>query len=351
MAQYSSELLKKEDEGMYTEFLQKHSHYLEHTLHWREILQKNFSFTPLHLVAKNEMGEIKALLPLFEAKSVLFGKRIVSTPYSMYTEIIAEEQEAAQKLYHHARKLAVERNANYLEIRSKQEIPALEKAGFTVKKDFTNFYLDLRQGLEEIWKQFPRSLRMGIKKAVKEGLTIREDNSKSGLDILYRLFLNTRKYRGVPAYPYQMFEDIMSSFSKEAKILVVEQNGTPVVAGLFYFYNDTVRYAYVGARHEESVSSMKPYYLLLWEAIKTASRKGYATLDYGGATPATNDGGLYAFKEQWSNKRAVINSYFSLNKSKTIPDQNTFTLASTVWKKIPLPIIKAVSPLVIKQFV
>ena len=119
------------------------------------------------------------------------------------------------------------------------------------------------------------------------------------------------------------------------------------------FYNDMVRYAYVGARHEDSVSSMKPYYLLLWEAIKIGCREGYAIMDYGGATQFTNDGGLYAFKEQWSDKKIAISSYFYLNKSKTLPDVNksAFTLASKVWKKMPLSAVKALSPFAIKQFV
>lgn len=355
MTNYFAEILKPEDEEEYIKFLQKQDYLIEHTSKWGNILEKNFAFTPLYLIVKNEAGEIKAALPLFEAKSFLFGKRIVSTPYTIYTGLISENREAAEIILEAAQELTKDKKAQYLEIRSAKKIFGIEEKCFLLKKDLTNFYLNLNQNLEDIWKNFPKSIRSGIKKAQKNGLVIRESRSNSDLDLFYRLFLNTRKYRGVPAYPYQMFKDILENFPEETKIFIVEKEKEPLVAGIFYFYNKKVRYAYVGARHENDISLMRPYHLLLWEVIKFSQQNGFKVINFGGATKLTNDGGLYSFKEQWSSKQIETFTYFYLNKAKKIPNTSTnskkFQTVSKIWNKMPLLLIKHISPWAIRQFV
>src|SRR3989344_7414997 len=88
----------------------------EYTLEWKEIIQKNFHFTPYYLLGKDDDGKIIGVLPLFKAVSI-FGKRFVSTPYAIFTGILANDEETAKELLLFAKRLARQQQVDFLELR------------------------------------------------------------------------------------------------------------------------------------------------------------------------------------------------------------------------------------------
>lgn len=351
------EQLKTTDEEKYNYFIKEHHNIaaFEHTLPWRNILQHNFGFIPYFLVHKNSAEKIDGILPLFKAKSI-FGTRFVSTPYAITTGIIAENKLVEEELVSSAKELCVKEKASFVEIREKTEKNYI---GYKKNNAVFNFSLQLSHNADEVWKKLPKgSVRWGIKKAQNSGLTWNYGNSSKELDSFFQLFLKTRKHRGVPGYPYKYFHDIIKTFGNDARIYLAKKDQQPIAAIFLIYYQKEVRYAFAGATYDKELLNLQPYHLILWEAIKDACAHNYQIFNFGGATQTTNDGGLYEFKRKWSDKIEAAHLYFyDLKQSKIgfpkISNPNTLLLkvAGKIWQKLPLPIIKFISPYIIKQFV
>ena len=224
-----------------------------------------------------------------------------------------------------------------------------------MKKKVFNFSLNLTPNLEEIWKKLPKSsVRWGIKKAQSSNLSWSCGHSELDLNQFYKMFLQTRKIRGVPAYPYSYFKDIIEHFKEKVCIYTAYLSNKPVASIFLIKHKKEVRYAFAGAIHKKEIMQLQPYHFLLWEAIKDACKEGFTKFNFGGATLDTNDGGLYEFKKKWADEIVEIPSYFYLNRIKVLPmneNKFMFKLATIVWKRLPLSWINFLSPFVIKQFV
>ena len=333
----------------------------EYTYEWIKIISNSFGFMPYVLISRGEQSEINGVLPLFKARSI-FGTRLVSTPYAVQTPIIAQNNVAYINLLRSAVELTRSENVDYLEIRGEplnfsQELPERD-TDFIIKmvrhQTAFNFSLPLKNNPEEILKMLPKSsIRWGIKKAQNSSLVIRKGKSPQEVSEFYKLFLNTRKIRGVPGYPLFFFQDIVQHFNENCRIYLAVHQGKPVAAIFLIYHQKEVRYAFAGAVHDHSMMQLQPYHLLIWEAIKDASREGYTIFNFGGATQEANEGGLYEFKRKWSEQITPVVSSFYFHKNKKITCHNSllFSFASSCWKHLPLWLIKRIDHYVIRQFV
>jgi serine/alanine adding enzyme len=347
------ELLQSKDFKLYELFIiNNDSCSFEHTLLWQKILFKNFGFKPYCIVSK-EFDKINGSLVLLKAKSI-FGTRFVSTPYSIYTNILADNEKIKNSLIEYAKNITMTHNASFLELREELSDNNFKSYGFVESKEVYNFSLELCKDIEKVWKKLPKgSVRWGIKKANKSGLTFRKGNGHDDLKIFYKLYLNTRKFRGVPGYPFSYFCDIVRGFSNDVQIYTAYLNDKPIASIFLIYYKNEMRYAFSGTIHDKKYLKMQPYHLVFWQAIKEACLKGYKIFNLGGATLQTNCGGLYGFKKKWSDKVLVVNNYFYLNKIDNVPKTNKFIykVAGGVFKRLPLVVIDKLGGKLIKQFV
>ncbi len=352
----------------------------EYTINWSKILSTSFGFKPYLLISRGKQHEINGVLPLFKAKSI-FGTRLVSTPYAVQTPIIAQNSATYRNLLRFAIELVKTEDLDYLEIRGEPEIIIPEESylkdttslnatstdqesnnltgddpitKLVQRQNVYNFLLPLNSGPQEIWKKLPKSsIRWGIKKAQNSSLTIRKGRSLQEISAFYKLFLNTRKRRGVPGYPLSYFQDIVERFAENSRIYLAEHQGKPIAAIFLLYHKKEVRYAFAGALHDRSLIQLQPYHLLIWEAINDACREGYSTFNFGGATVETNDGGLYEFKRKWSEQITPVVSSFYFHKESKQTEANSplFKIASRCWKHFPSWFIKRIDQYVIRQFV
>ena len=339
-------------EEEYSKYVQEHPQAtFEHLLMWRNLISNHFSFVPYYLVKKNDTGIVEGILPLFKARG-LFGTRFVSIPYAVSAGILSNSIETTQELISFAKELTKKEKADYLEIRDLKDLDQTILSN-NQKKVFS-FSLSLSSNIEEIWKKLPKgSIRWGIKKAQRSGLTSEFGNNEDIFHEFYALFLNTRKHRGVPAYPASYLKDFLDKFEDNARIYIARHNQKPVAAILMLYYKTEMRYAFAGSVTDRSILQMQPYHLLMWDAIHDACKRGYTTFNLGGATATTNDGGLYEFKKKWADQIIETPSYFYSQHGKSIPHDDTALIkfASFCWKKMPLSVVRKLSPVVIRQFV
>ncbi len=355
-------ILNHKEEQEYTDYIAGCAvATFEYTYDWIKIISDSFGFKPYILISRGEKDEIDGVLPIFKAKSI-FGTRLVSTPYAVQTPIIAQNTMAYRALLHSAVEIVRSENVDYLEIRGEpsnfsqnllgKEISSTNK--IVQRQTAFNFSLPLSADPEEILRRLPKSsIRWGIKKAQSSSLTIRKGKSPEEVSDFYKLFLNTRKVRGVPGYPLIYFQDIVRRFNEKSCIYIAEYHGKPVAAIFLIYHQKEVRYAFAGAVHNRAMMQLQPYHLLIWEAIKDACRDGYTTFNFGGATEEANDGGLYEFKRKWSEQITPVVSSFYFHNNQKITNHHSplFNIASSCWKRLPLWLIKRIDPYVIRQFV
>lgn len=339
-------------ENEYSKYVQEHPQAtFEHLLVWRNLIRDHFGFVPYYLIKKNEEGIVEGILPLFKARG-LFGTRFVSIPYAVSAGILSNSIETTMELISFAKELTQKEKADYLEIREQKELKQTILLDYD-KKVFS-FSLSLCSNIEEIWKKLPKgSIRWGIKKAQRSGLTSEFGNNEDLFREFYALFLNTRKHRGVPAYPANYLKDCLDKFGNNARIYIARHKNKPIAA-IFLLYNkEEMRYAFAGSVTDRKILQMQPYHLLMWDAICDACKRGYTQFNLGGAMASTNDGGLYDFKKKWADKIIENPSYFYSRNNKIIPHDDTALIkfASTCWRKMPISLVRKLSPLVIRQFV
>lgn len=421
---YLVELLQEKDFIAYSNFLKNSPDALyEHSLAVRELISKHFKFEPYYLIAKGEEDAVVGALPLFKAKSWLEGTRYVSLPFFPFGGVIGKNNNIKRVLLEAAKKMS--RNAKFLEIRQRQPFEEAEDttetketkrtsaSDFVKQSPITDFLIDLKNSEEEMLASLPKDVRYDIRKAQKNNLKVvivdqeslsarkmplvrlsRDQQNrnvllddcisaqKKQLDDFYSVYLNTRKKRGVPAWPYGLFADALkncrtavavayleqengeknclrlkdnlklSSNSKKSLRQKLQKSQKPVAAAFLFFEKEMIEYAFAGTDYR--YNKISPYYLLLWEILRYGIAQKYKTLDLGGSTKEMNDGNMHAFKKKWATRTQEIPYYFYAADEKNIPSlQKAFglyRLYGKLWSLLPKTVIRWISPIIIRQF-
>ena len=350
-------LMKESDHTKYGLFLKNHPDSLfEHSLAVRDLIQKHFKFTPKYLVAIDDMLKIQGILPLFEAKSFVEGKRLVSIPFFPFGGILADTVEIKKQLIDAAIKMADD--YLFLEIRQRgglnSEIETSLKdqypENFAKQTPITDFFIDFHQSLEDTWSNLHPVIRKHIKKATNNNLKFEIKNDNESLEIYYDLYLNTRKKRGVPAWPKAIFSQALKTTN--SKIAIIYKDDQAIVAGFFHFHGKEILYGFSGADY--SKLHLRPYFLLVWKMIQYGFKHGYTHIDYGGSSKQLNDGKLTEYKERWCNREEEIPYYYYAKNPKNLPNLDSslsmYKLYGKVWSKLPKSVINLISPPIIRQF-
>src|SRR5262245_36518573 len=105
---------------------------------WRDAVFRTFGFERLDLVAERG-GEIRGVFPLALVKNPLVRPFLLSIPFAVYGGIVAETAEAERALLGAAERIAREKRAAYVEIRSRDPIDY----GLPEKDLYVTFVRDL----------------------------------------------------------------------------------------------------------------------------------------------------------------------------------------------------------------
>src|SRR3989338_4540027 len=350
MEEYNINILEEKDRDRYRQFLKncKEAHY-GHSLEIRDLIVSNFKFKPLYLIAKLK-EEIVGALPLFEAQSIIEGKRLVSIPYFPFGGVIGESNECKKELLEKAKELS--KQVKYLEIRQNYELEDSLMEGLVRQAPITDFFLNFKKTKEETFNSLDKRVRYDIRRAEKNNLQVKLGNEKKLLNDFYTVYLHTKKKRGVPAWPYDLFKEALVKCDTLVGIVYFEEK--PIAGGFFFLEkkHKNIEYGFGGVNYK--YNPLCPYYALLWKVIEYGIDQNYLKLEFGGTTKEINDGDLYAFKERWCDEKKDIPYYFYAQKEENIPQLKSsfklYKIYGKIWSLLPKFIIKIISPIVMRQF-
>lgn len=176
--------------------------------------------------------------------------------------------------------------------------------------------LDLTLSEAELLAQMKPKGRYNIKLAEKKGVKIIEiDAEKStkswnidkGVSAFYKLLSETTSRDNFAGHQEEYYEKMLVILGADrCKLYLAEYEGV-IIAGLIVtFFKDTAIY-YFGASGNQHRNVMAPY-LLQWQAIREARKRGLKFYDFLGVAPlnAGKDhawAGVTEFKEKFGGKR------------------------------------------------
>lgn len=344
-------LLEDMEEDSYCDFVNSNpDSTIYHTLEWKSIIEETYRYVPFYVIAKEE-ERIVGILPLFQVKSVFFGNRIVSLPFSHFVNVLFETDEILNQMLAFAKELVVRKKANFLEVKHGFVLP--ESSGLIESKHMFNSVLDLSKSLDELWSDLDtKSTRWGVKRAQKSNLEILTSETIGDYRHFYELELETRKKQGSPPYSFSFFENIFQYLNKsQRKLLLVSFEGR-IIAGIIILYHKRQAvYGYSASVNDKELLRKQPTNLLLWTAISQANRDGYQSFDFG--TTPTHNKGLLRFKSGWGTEDIRIPYYYFLNGVEKIPviDRTTrkIKILNGILKRTPIPILKVIGPYILRQ--
>lgn len=184
----------------------------------------------------------------------------------------------------------------------------LKQKGFvnapTHNQDAENcLLLPLDMSLDDIFKNFRKTTRNLIRRAEKEEVLIKKTTKQSDFLVFLQLYNETA--RREKFVPHQGIENEFELFKKidSVVLFIGYHKGVPQAASLIVFYGKQAVY-----HHSGSIKSGVPVnYLLQWEAIKEAKRRGCKYYNFWGVSPLNNSRhpwrGLTTFKEGFGGER------------------------------------------------
>jgi len=138
------------------------------------------------------------------------------------------------------------------------------------------FKIDISKGEEELLAEMKPKTRYNIRLADRKGVIIKE--GKEYIDEFLRLVKLTSKRQGIVPHSDDYYRKMIDI--QNVKLCVAEFEGKIIAANLMFFYGETITYLH-GASDNNYRNVMAPF-LLQWQAILDAKKKGCLFYDFGG---------------------------------------------------------------------
>jgi hypothetical protein len=307
-----------------------------HTSSWAKVLAESYNYNPLYFTII-ENNRLLCLIPLMEINSMLTGRRGVSLPFSDYCQSICDNKESFCEIIKNQICYGKESYWKYIEWRGDQT--------YFKESPPASFYslhiIDLAKNENKILSSFRDSTKRNINKAYRKGINIRIGSSLGAIKAYYRLHCITRKYHGLPSQPWSFFIKIHEHvLIKKKGIVVLGFYKNKPVAGAVCFHFGTRAIFKYGACNRK-YQKFRPNNLVMWKAIQWYKKNGFEKFSLG-KTALTNSG-LLQYKEGWRGKKRIVNYYrYDLLKNDFVRNNNNPHIITSLFRKLPLPLLNIV---------
>jgi len=314
-----------------------------HLAGWANVFKQAFGHETRYLTADTG-GEIVGILPLVIFKTRFLRRFAVSLPFVNYGGIVADTPEAERALVEAAIAETKAARGEHLEMRHTRRLfPSLPS-----KQHKVAMVLPLEDSEEGQWKALDRKIRNQVRKAEKSELRATQGGIEL-VDPFYDVFARNMRDLGTPAYGKPWFQQILATFPDNARIFCVWLGDQPVAASYVFWHGDTMEVPSASALRR--FNPLCPNTMLYWEMLRFAIARKFRKFDFGRSTPGA---GTYEFKRQWGAQPHELTwEYWLASGSEQLPDfspQNPrVQWAIEVWRHLPVPVTRAVGPLVVRN--
>lgn len=153
--------------------------------------------------------------------------------------------------------------------------------------------LNIRQSEREILKNMRKNTRYYVRKARRDGVKIIKTKNSEDLDKFLAIYSDTVKRQRWSAYTEEYIEKEFKTFLKEDQIelYLAKYKGKFIAGSLILYYCDQAIYHHSGSLTK--YLKVPASYLIQWEAIKEAKKRGFKWYNFWGISPLVMEGGEY----------------------------------------------------------
>ena len=307
-----------------------------HQAGWRDVMRSALGHETSLLVATDDAGEWRGVLPLVRVRSIL-GRYSISMPFLNDGGPLGDE-DAVAALVEFAVADAERSGAKLLELRSRTTLPGrVSPSGRKVA-----VHLALPSTIEELWKTtFRAKLRSQIRRPTKEGMTARAGRDQ--LDAFYAVFARNMRDLGTPVLPRGFFDALIRVFGDSVSFTAVyTAQGKPAAAACCLTWRDETEVTWASSLRE--LNHLSPNMLLYAQLMEQAIARGVRVFNFGRSTPGS---ATHKFKLQWGGEDVML-PWPSWSRSGDAgtpsPDRPLFRIATGLWRRLPMVVANGVGP-------
>lgn len=327
-----------------------------HLMGYKKVVEDTYGYRPFYFVLEKHQ-KIVGIFPSFVCKSIIYGTKIVSQPFSEYGGILADEltQNDYEVLFEALGEAMRETKVNLMEIYGGFGVPEniKEKYLFTIFSHH-RAVLRLDDKVDEIWKKrISYEVRKAVRKAERNGIMCYEKvDADMIINKFYPLFLASMKRLGVPPHPVTYYVECYEHLKDYLKIFWAEYEGKIIAALLGFAVGKTVHI--INIVSDDKYWDKRPNDLCHWSFIKWGCENGYKYFDLG----SVRYEGQRRYKKKWGAELKEYAHYLLITDSgkrklkfKTFDSSSkSMGFFSSVWRKfVPLKVSKFLGPMVRKQ--
>lgn len=146
------------------------------------------------------------------------------------------------------------------------------------------FAIDLTPSEDQIFSNMKDSGRRGIRKAIKNGLTVEEASDIGFAEEYYAQYQEVMAKRSLkPTYGLEDVRALIEKVYPTGSLLMLRtknQEGVCIATGIFVFLNRTA--IFWGGASWQEYQSLRPNDLLMWHAMKAVKKQGATVIHLGG---------------------------------------------------------------------
>jgi hypothetical protein len=316
-----------------------------HSSAWCRVLRATYGYKPTYLV-RDEKERFSLLLPMMEVSALLMGKRGVSLPFTDRCAAHASESASPAEAVEESVRLGRARGWRTIEWRDGASGPP----GSPAWRTYLTHEVELGRPEAALFDGMSPSSRRNVRKALRERLSVRIDDSAESVRSFYHLNCVTRKRHGLPPQPFVFFKNVHRFILSQGSGIVVSASyaGRMVAAAVFFHFGNAAVFKY-GAS-EADRRRLRPNNLVMWEALKWYNDRGFSRLNLGRTGP--EDIGLLRYKRNWGGVETLLRYYkFDLSKDVFLEGKTASpTLVNRLFSLTPIGISRLLSRLFYGRF-
>jgi hypothetical protein len=317
-----------------------------------------YGYEPRNLCFLND-DTIVGVLPAVEVRSLFFGRKLVSQPFSEYGGLLLDpalkDEEVTRILCLLRAYRDTRLGAGSIEMHGNHGISEKWRGHQMVVSALQHIaLLWLDRPVDELWNSSVRySVRKAVKQARGHGLDVTIECDENIIqERFFPLYLKSMHRLGVPPHKIDYYLNCYHRFG-DRMILFWARKGNSDVAALLGF-SCAGRVSIINTVSDPEQWHLRPNDLLHWEFLKWATETGHRLFDFGNV----RYDGQMTFKKKWGcefyeHKHYVIVGDNVAEQARTFDSSaGSMQMMASLWSRyMPLSVAKRIGPMIRKHLV
>lgn len=311
-----------------------------HRREWTQAVERATGHRTHWLLAERG-GELRAVLPLTEVHTPLFGRALVSTGFAVGGGLLETVADDGAALFGACEELALRLSCHGIDLRGG---PQPLRPGWHHKcETHAGFVRDLAVGDEAELLAIPRKQRAEVRRGLGNGLDLRVGRDEFDRAAHYAVYAESVRNLGTPVFPRALFDAVLDAFGHDADILTVSRDGVPLASVLSLYHRGTVLPYWGGGVF--AARAWRANDVMYYALMNHARARGCTRFDFGRSKTGS---GPYHFKRNWGFVPEPLHyaqwTPAGVSPRDVDPTSPRYRAKIAAWQKLPLALANRVGP-------